>query len=130
MSVEENKKSCYRCFEEVWNKGDLSVIPEVIAPDYVGHNLQGGYNGLEGFEKLVKAYRTAVPDQHWTVDEVFGEGDKLAIRLTITGTNTGKFGDTEPTGEAVNNVTLLVNRYVDGKCVESTPYSGPSYYQL
>ena len=123
MSVEENKKSCYRCFEEVWNKGDLSVIPEVIAPDYIGHNPQGQYNGLDGFENLVKVYRTAVPDMHWTVDDVFGEGDKLAIRLTVTGTQTGRVGDTEPTGEPVNTVALLINRYVDGKCVESTPYN-------
>ena len=35
MSLEENKKSCYRCFEEIGNKRDMSVIPEVIAPDYV-----------------------------------------------------------------------------------------------
>ena len=123
MSVEENKKSAYRCFEEVWNKRDLSVIPEVIAPNYVGNNPEANYNGLDGFERLVKVYNTAVPDMHWTVEDIFGEGDKLAIRIHVTGTQTGKVGDTEPTGEPVDTVTLLVNRYVDGKCVESTPYN-------
>ena len=124
MSVEENKKSCYRCFDEVWNKGDLSVIPEVISADYVGNNVPQKITGLDGFEKMITDVRAAVPDIHVSVDDVFGEGDKLAVRITNTGTQTGKYGDTEPTGEPINSVTLLINRYVDGKCVESTPYSG------
>lgn len=124
MSIEENKKSAYRCFEEVWNKRDLSVIPEVIAPDIVGYNAQGGFKGIDSFEKLVKDYRTAIPDFHVAVEDVFGEGDKLAVRLRFTGTHTVKVGDIEPTGEPIDIVTLLINRYVDGKCVESTAYSG------
>ena len=124
MSVEENKKSTYRIFEEIWNKGDLSVIPELISPDYVGNNVPQKITGLDGFEKMITDTRTAIPDIHFTVDDVFGEGDKLAVRFTATGTQTGKVGDTEPTGEPVKAITLLINRYVDGKCVESTPYSG------
>ena len=126
MSVEENRRSCYRCFEEVWNKRDLSVLPEVIASDIVGHNAQGGFNGIDSFEKLVKDVLAAIPDFHYSIDDVFGEGDKLAIFLTATGTQTGKYGNIEPTGEPFKNTGLLINRYVDGKCVESTSYSGPS----
>ena len=124
MSVEDNKKSLYRCFEELWNKRDLSVLPEVISSEYAGYSAQGEVRGLDGFENMISNYSTAVPDFHWTVDDVFGEGDRLAAFVTVTGTNTGKVGDTEPTGESMKNVTLLINRYVDGKCVESTPYSG------
>lgn len=126
MSVEENKKSCYRCFEEVWNKGDLSVIPEVISPDYVGNNVPEKITGLDGFEKMVKDVLAAIPDLHYSIDYVFGEGDKLAVHLTTTGTQTGKYGDIEPTGEPFNSMGLLINRYVDGKCVESTAYSSQS----
>ena len=123
MSVEENKKSCYRCFEEIWNKRDMSVIPEVIAPDYVGHNVPQEIQGLDGFEKMVKDALDSVPDLKVSVDDVFGEGDKLAIRITNTGTATRKVGNVEP-GQPVRMVTVLINRYVDGKCVESTPYAG------
>ena len=118
MSVEENKKSAYRCFEEVWNKRDLSVIPEVISPDYI----DGDVKGIEGFKNLANNLLTAMPDLHCAISDVFGEGDKLAISLTLTGTQTGKVGDTEPTGEAVNAEIVYLNHYVDGKCVESTSY--------
>ena len=132
MSVEENKKSLYRCFEEVWNKGDLSVIPEVISPDYVGISPGGEMRGLEAFEQMVKNQRAAMPDLHWSIDEVYGEGDTLAVRLTTTGTFTGKMGDIEPTGKRVNFQLVLINRYVDGKCVEATSFADriTQYQQL
>ena len=128
MSVEENKKSAYRCFEEIWNKGDYSVIPEVMSPDYI--NTDSGDKGLEKFEQSVKNSRTAFPDLHYTVDEVFGEGDTLAVRLTLTGTFTGKRGDVEPTGKSLNYKQVLINRYKDGKCFEATNFSDYlSYFQ-
>ena len=128
MSVEENIKSCYRCFEEIWNKGDYSVIPEVMSPDYI--NTNSGAKGLELFEQSVKNQRTAMPDMKYTVDEVFGEGDTLAVRLTLTGTFTGKTGDTEPTGKSLNYKQVLINRYADGKCIEATNFSDSlSFYQ-
>lgn len=121
MSVEENIQSCYRCFEEVWNKGDLSVIPEVISPDYM--NTGSGAKGIEKFKQSVIDARNAFPDLHYTVEEVFGEGDTLAVRLTLTGTFKGKMGDTEPTGKSLNYKQVLINRYADGKCVEATNFS-------
>jgi predicted ester cyclase len=123
MGVEENKKSLYRLFEEVWNQGDLSVIPEVLSPDYVGHNPRKDIIGIDGFERAVKDFRAAVPDGHWTVNDIVGEGDKLAVSFTIAGTQTTTYKDREPTGKLVTNKMLIINRYVDGKCVESTPYS-------
>ena len=122
MSVEGNKKSCQRCFDEIWNKGDLSVIPELISSDYVAHNRQGDVKGIANFEQGVKNYLSGMPDMHWTIEQMIGEGDFLAIRLRLTGTFTGKIGDNEPTGEKVDGEFVLINRYVDGKCVEATPF--------
>ncbi len=119
MSVEQNKASLYRCFEEIWNKGDLSVIPEVISPDYV----DGTRKGLKDFEQMVKNSRAAMPDGHFKIEQVVGEGDTLAIRLTFTGTFTGKMGDTEPTGKKGSYTLILFNRYVDGKCVEANAFT-------
>ena len=126
MSVEENKKSAYRCMEEIWNKGDYSVIPEVIAPDYFGYASYAPetvIRGHEAFEEMVKYYRQAMPDIHIGVEEVIGEGDTLAIRLSNKGTFTGKVGDTEPTGKKSDYQSLLVCRYTDGKCIESITFS-------
>jgi predicted ester cyclase len=131
MSVEQNKASMRRCFEEVWNKGNLAAIPEVIAPDYIGHSAQP-VKGQDAFAQSVKTARAAFPDLRYTIESAVGEGDWLAIRLTLSGTNTGKMGNNEPTGKHVVWKQALFNRYVDGKCVEATSYgdSADMYKQL
>jgi predicted ester cyclase len=122
MSVEENKKAIYRAFEEVWNKGNYSIIPEVCSPDYVAHSGPQEVTGLDGFEQYVRNSRTSFPDLCYTVDEIIGEGDTLAIRLTMTGTFAGKMGDIEPTGNSVNYTFVLISRFTDGKCIESNVF--------
>ena len=118
--VERNKASMRRCFEEVWNKGNLAAIPEVIALDYVGYTPAATTRGLAAFEQSVMNQRTGMPDLHYAIDSVVGEADTLAIRLTLTGTFKGRMGNTESTGKSLNFKMALFNRYVDGKCVEST----------
>ena len=129
MSVEENKKAIYRAFEEVWNKGDYSIIPEVVSPDYTNSY---GHKGLNDFEQFVKGSRTAFPDLHYSVDELIGEGDTVAAILTQTGTFLGKLGDIEPTGNSVNYTFVIISRFADGKCIESTIFgdSVVQYQQL
>jgi predicted ester cyclase len=131
MSVERNKESARRCFEEVWNNGNLAAIPEVIAQDYVGHSARP-VKGQDGFAQTVQNMRAAFPDMRYTIESAVGEGDWLAIRLTLSGTNTGKMGNIEPTGKHVVWKQALFNRYVDGKCVEATSYgdSADMYKQL
>ncbi len=124
MSIKENKSSAQRCFEEVWNKGNLAVIPDVISPEYVSYGAQQTEmgRGLANFEQTVKAQRAAFPDLHYAIDSVVGQGDWLAIRLSVTGTLKGKMGNIEPTGKRGTIKLALFNRYVDGKCVESAVY--------
>jgi predicted ester cyclase len=53
-----------------------------------------------------------------TFHEVFSNGDRLAIRFTMTGTHRGEFVGIAPTGRsvAVDGITIL--HFKDGKCVE------------
>jgi predicted ester cyclase len=117
MVVEENKANLYRTFEEVWNKGNWSVIPEVISPDYD----HGNYKGHGGYKQLVTMYRTAFPDIHITIDQVIGEGDWLAYRFTAQGTFKTRFADVEPTGKKAEWSQWAFTRYKDGKVVTNLP---------
>ena len=125
MSVEQNIASIRRCFEEVWNRGNLEAVPELISPRYVSYSTQKGEtgSGLSAFEQNVRKWRAAVPDLHYAVDSVAGAGEWLETRLTLTGTFTGRWADTEPTGKPIYHRFSLFSRYVDGKCVEATTCS-------
>ena len=76
--LEENKAAVRRYFDEVWNKGDLFVVVELIASNYVDHDPHNlGVSGPEGIKQLVTKYRTAFPDLCFTIEDMIAEGDKV-----------------------------------------------------
>ena len=99
------------------NQGRLEVVDEIFAPEYVNHNTHPGQTpGPEGVKTLVTNVRAAFPDIQETVDDIFGAGDKVALRLTMRGTHTGgEFRGVAPTGTQVEVTGMAIVRVVDGK---------------
>ena len=120
MSTEENKAVLRRVAEEIFNKGDLAVVDEVIAPNYVYHGSGGQeYKSPEGFKQIVTMFRTAFPDLHMTVEDMVAEGDKVAQRITIRGTHKGELMGIAPTGKQVTDTGIIIVRFAGGKEVEA-----------
>jgi predicted ester cyclase len=83
LSSEENKAKTRRFMEEVLNKGNMQVVDELIAPNFVEHDpFPGQAPGVEGLKQAMVALRQAFPDLHVTVDEMLSDGDKVVIRST------------------------------------------------
>jgi steroid delta-isomerase-like uncharacterized protein len=120
MSTEENKAMIRRVWEEAFNKGDLAIVNEIQAPNYV-YRGPGGQElkGPEGFKQLVTMFHTAFPDLHATVDDMFAEGDKVAHRTTMRGTHNGDLMGIAPTGKQVTVSATVISRFAGGKEVEA-----------
>ena len=116
MSSEQNKTIVRRAFEESW-KGNLDVVDEVTAGDYVGHDPANPklLHGPEGVKKLISTYRAAFPDVQMTVDQQFAEGDLVATRWTARGTHEGELTGIEPTGKQVTVSGLTTSRLSGGQ---------------
>jgi steroid delta-isomerase-like uncharacterized protein len=120
MSTEANKAEQRRVWEEVFNKGNMSVVDETIAPNYVYQGLMGiESKGPEGFKQMVAMFRTAFPDLHVTVEDMIAEGDKVVSHYTMTGTHKGELMGIAPTGKKVKFSGMVIVRWVDGKEVEA-----------
>jgi len=119
MSVEENKESIRRHIEEVWNKGNLTLIPEFYDPGVIWHTLGGDIKGLDGVKQIAAAFRTAFPDFHMTIDDMVGEGDKVVFRWTFSGTHRGEYMGIAPTGKKVSFAVISINSFEGGKQVEA-----------
>ena len=117
--VEKNKAILIRDGEEVFNKGDMAVVDELYASDYVRHTAgQPDLQGREALKQHVKAIRTAWPDFHCTPEIMVAEGDKVAVRWRITGTHTGTAWGIPPTGNKTDFVSVIFHRIAGGKKVE------------
>jgi steroid delta-isomerase-like uncharacterized protein len=132
MGIEDvNKESLRKQIEEVWNKGNLEIIPEVISTDFSMMDLSGvELKGPEGFSQMVTFWRSMFPDLRFTIVDMVAEGDKVAAHVTYTGTFTGPFGDIEPTGKQVNMMEATFYVFKDGKVIGQTIFLDfLSFYQ-
>ena len=120
VSAEENKALARRVLEEMFNKGNLDLADELIAPDYVDHDpaMPEDINGPEGFKEYVSAYRTAFPNLHIQIEDQIAEGDKVVTRWTGTGTHEGQLAGIAPTHNRVTLPGMEIVRVSDGKLIE------------
>ena len=116
---EENKAIVRHFYEEV-NKGNLAIMDELIAPDFVLHHPLSpeAVRGPEGFKQLVTSLRTAFPDLSITAEDLIAEGDKVAAWFTVRGTHQGTLLDIPPTGKPVMLTGVAMYRIAGGKIVE------------
>lgn len=130
MTVEDNKAILKRIFDEIWSKGNLDLIPELISPEYVNRTPQGDIKGVEGYKERIKTARAAFPDLHMNIDFIIGEGDYLASQVTMTGTHQGEYMGIPATGKKVTYQHALFTHIKDGKSAEAVPFGNAlSMYQ-
>jgi predicted ester cyclase len=119
MSTEQNKTNIRRGFEEGINQNKLHVFEELIGATYVNHSMPGPVPGPEGFRMVIGMFRAAFPDLHITLEDVLGEGDKVATRGYFTGTHQGEFNGIPATGKEVKVSYIDLWRLENGKAVDN-----------
>lgn len=86
----------------IWSDGDLARIPEYYAEDFKADYPMTDWGvGLDGITRLAAGIRTGFPDYHERIDELIDAGDKIVVKLTITGTHTGDMPLLAATGRRV-----------------------------
>ena len=124
MGIEENKAAIRQEVDEAWNKGEYSEVISMISPEYIYHSPTGrDLKGHDGFRQIFSIWRTACPDLHAEIREIVGEGDTVVVQLSWTGTFTGKFLDSEPTGNKIHMQEVWIHHFRDGKDAEATPFA-------
>jgi steroid delta-isomerase-like uncharacterized protein len=118
-SDDDNRAVARRFGEEVWGQGDMEAADAVLADDFVEHHPAPGQPpGREGHKQVVELWRTAFPDLTLTVDDLFADGAKVALRWTARGTHRGALMGLPPTGRQVTLTGIDVLRIVDGRIAE------------
>lgn len=119
MQTPDSKSVYQRFVEEVINQGKFDVIPDLFSPDYLDHNLPpGAAPGLDSVRQVQSMFRTAFPDVHFTIEDMVAEGDRVATRVTGTGTHKGEFSGIAPTGRQATWSSMGFFRVANGKIVE------------
>ncbi len=120
MSVEANKAAFRRIPEDIFNTGNIELVDELFAAEYVEHQSAppGVPTGVAGIKEFVTMFRAAFPDLHYTVEMTIAEGDIATGHVTVRGTHQGEFMGIPPTGKHVTWTETHIGRFENGKLVE------------
>ncbi len=122
MSSEEiNKALVRRFFEEVANQGNLDVADELLAPDFVDHDvIPEKVADIEDVKRNVAELQASFSDYHFSIEEQIAEGDKVVTRTIFNGTHDQKeYRGVIPSGARITMETVNIHRVVEGKIVEA-----------
>jgi len=118
VSIEKNKKIVQR-YQEIYNSNDLEALGEVVSDNILTPKIMPGIpTGMEGAKAAHRIMLAGFPDYQTIIDDLVAEGDKVAVRITMSGTHTGSFMGIPATGKHVSFTGMYMARIVDGKIVE------------
>lgn len=124
MTLEENKALIRRLYDEVVNTGNYALMAELVATDFVGHSpdvaegFGGTAQGIDALSRELNAIRTMLPNIQVTLEDLVGEGNRVAIRGVTRGTHTGEIPGIRPTGNQVTLTWTAIYRIANGQIVE------------
>jgi steroid delta-isomerase-like uncharacterized protein len=118
MSIETNKATVRRYYEEVKNQGNLALLEELATPDYVEHNpIPGQEQGLAGLrqraEMMARAFRVDI-----TVEDMIAAGDRVVVRFTNHVLHQGTFMGLPATGKSATVQGIAVHSLQDSRIAE------------
>jgi len=117
----ENNKHVYRRYIELLNAQDFDALPEVVDPERYREICVGFTPGWVNLPDAVASLRQVligIPDLNARIDDAVAEGDRVYARLTVRGTNTGRFYGIPATGGAYEVNMFDYATIEDGRIIE------------
>ncbi len=118
MSVEQNKAILRTGAKAFNNADDRSGWIDIHDPSVIAYGLGPQPLDLEGVKQFYSGLWNAFPDLRMTIEDMVGEADRVAWRLTVNGTHESEFRGVPATGTEVTFAAQYIFRFRNGKIVE------------
>ncbi|MBL7259434.1 ester cyclase [Paractinoplanes lichenicola] len=121
QTIDDLKTYALRFADDIINARDLGgALDSLVAEDFVEQNPMPGQGpGRAGLAGVLAGMFAAFPDLRWTLLDTIAENDRVMTLSSWTGTHEGPFLGLAPTGRQVRVEAWTLDRYRDGKLVES-----------
>jgi len=119
--MNENEKIVREACHVLWTEGQADRAGEFYADDYVAdyvHDKEAWGQGVEGVKNYVRAVHNAFPDYKEEIVDCVAAGDKVAVKLEISGTHQGEYGGLPATGRPVSFREIMIITMRDGKIIK------------
>jgi steroid delta-isomerase-like uncharacterized protein len=119
MSESDNKAIVSRFYDEVLNQRKVHVLDQIAVEDYVEHDpFPGQGNGLADLKARVAGLQHMFNPLRFTVEDVIAEGDRVVVRWTNAGTDSGGFLGAPATGKDFGIAGIDIYSVRNGRLAE------------
>jgi len=119
MTVEQNKQIVIKFNHEFFEKGNTDIVKELFAENFVNHSAPpNSPTDVGPMVKFVMGLHHGFSDISVQILDIFGEGNKICVRKTITATHTGEFMGKAATGKKIVINIFDIEVLKDGKITE------------
>ena len=92
-----------RFYGELWDRGDLSVAGEILAPDFRFRGSLGPEKiGVDAFLEYVRLVRGALSGYRSDIEHMVQDGASVACRMTFSGDHIGPLFGVAATGKRIS----------------------------
>jgi len=97
-----NEQAVINFVDIVWNNKDISNLESFFSNDLTRrvNNVEIASN-MQELSANIQVYFIGFPDLNLNINEIFSYNDQVFMNWTITGTNTGVFGEFPATGKKI-----------------------------
>lgn len=101
--MENNSRLIDLYLSELLNAGNFTRADDILAPNFIFYG-PSTLNGLDsdGFQQYINDTRAAFSNKRFTELDRIVEGDRVALRFRMTGTQDGPFHGIPPTGANID----------------------------
>jgi predicted ester cyclase len=120
MSAQDNVQRLRELLRAT-DAGDLERVLSFYAPTYRDHDAseaRHGTNQLDALRAAFPRFYAAFSDTKHTLDDVIADGDKVAVRLSVTARHTGEIYGIAASGAVVQNDSIVIYRFENGLICE------------
>ena len=117
MSIDENKAVVRRFLTAISSGGNIDLIDELVAPNYVNRGM--GNVDLAGFKAMLSGMQGA---SDFAIDDLVAEGDAVVLRSTMN--------ITLGSGQKISARAITFYRLAGGRIVEDDTMTTPDLAQI
>jgi steroid delta-isomerase-like uncharacterized protein len=127
FAQKSNIEKDLKMYEQVWNdivnKGQIDLINDKnFDPNVVQLNDSGNIVGIADFKAYYQNFITGFSDVKFTVEDAFGQGNKIVKHWRFQGKHTGDFFGIPATGKIVNVEGVTIAKMKDGRIVQEQDF--------
>jgi len=118
VNLDDNKAIVRRFIDEIFVQGRPETVDELLADDFVAHTWPSTGHPKDDLKSATERAHGALTNPRFTIDDMIAEGDRVAVRLTTSATQTGVFMGMPPSGKTYEISEIHIFRLRDRKVTE------------